>query len=78
MARLRRSGSRQGRCIDPIERHIQLIEGCAVSPSGLIRQVRRQRGAILKVREVIDVDERRHGVAILASEYWNTLYRAGS
>ena len=66
----RRTGSRQGRCIDPVERGIQFIEGYPVSPGGLIREVRGQCGAILKVGEVIDVYERGYRVAVLADSDW--------
>jgi hypothetical protein len=50
-------GSRQGLCVDPVERGIQFIEAYPVSPGGLVRQVRGQRRAILKVCEVIDADQ---------------------
>ena len=46
-------GSRQGFCIDPVERGVQFIEADSTAPGGLVRQVRRQCSAILKVGEVI-------------------------
>jgi hypothetical protein len=61
-----RLSSRQGLCFDPVERGIQVIEAYTFSPGGLVRQVRRQRRAILKVGEVIDVDQRGDWLAVLA------------
>jgi hypothetical protein len=44
---------------DPdVERGIQFIETHSAPPGDLVRQVRSQRRAILKVREIIDVDQR--------------------
>jgi hypothetical protein len=38
-----------GPCIDPVERIIQVIKGRTAAPGGLVRQVRRQRRAILEI-----------------------------
>ena len=42
------------------------MEADPVSPGGLIRQVRRQRRAILKVSKIINTDQRGDGLAVLA------------
>ncbi len=62
----RRSGSREGLGINLAGRGIQVIEAYPASPGGLVRQVRRQRRAILKVREIIDVDQCGDRLAVLA------------
>jgi len=62
----RRSGSRQGFCIDPVERSIQSIEADPAAPGGLVRQMRRQRRAIFEVSEVVDADQRSDWLAVLA------------
>jgi hypothetical protein len=74
----RRPGSRQRLCIDPVERGIQFIQAHPGPPGGLVRQVRGQRRAILKVGEVIYVDQRRDRLAVLADGDWTvTLPRLG-
>jgi hypothetical protein len=56
----------KGFCIDPVERCIQSIEADPAAPSGLVRQVRRQRRAIFEVGEVVDTDQRGDRLAVLA------------
>jgi hypothetical protein len=59
-------GSPDGLCVDPVKRAIEVVEADSAAASGLLREVRGQRCAILEVREVIDIDERDDRLAVLA------------
>jgi CobB/CobQ-like glutamine amidotransferase domain len=62
----RRSGSRQGLCVDPVKRGVEFIEVYPVPPGRLVCQVRRQRCPILKVGEIINADQSGDWLAVLA------------
>jgi hypothetical protein len=53
--------------LDPAERRIQFIEAHPVAAGGLVRQVLGQRRAVLKVGEIIDVDNCGDWLAVLAN-----------
>lgn len=52
--------------VHPVECGIQFIEAAPAATGSLVRQVRGQCGAVLKVGEVIDIDQGDYRLAMLA------------